>query len=115
MALYTVHDRPDAPPAVVADRFSWAAALFGPLYALLHGLWLLLLVWISGVAIVVAATIYLGDDAGSGLYLVLALYLGFEAPAFRRGKLARRGYAYRSEIIAQNEDFALSQVLSAKS
>jgi hypothetical protein len=115
MALYTVHDRPDAPPAVVADRFSWSAALFGPVYALLHGLWLMLLVWVVGIVIVAGATFYLGDDAGTGLYIVLALYLGFEAPAFRRGKLGRRGYAYRSEIVARDEDLALSQVLSAKS
>ncbi len=112
MALYTVHDRPDAPPVVVADRFSWSAALFGPFYALLHGLWLMLLVWIAGAAIVAAATYYLGDDAGTGLYIVLALLLGFEAPAFRRAKLGRKGYAYRSEIVARDEDLALSQVLS---
>lgn len=112
MALYTVHDRPDAPPEVVADRFSWSAAIFGPFHALLNGLWLMLLVWIVGFGLTIAATLYLGGEAGRGLYLILALLLGFEAPAFRRAKLARRGYAYRSDIVARDEDLALTQVLS---
>lgn len=107
MTVYSVFDRRlDEAPAVVPDRFSWFAALLPPLYGLVHGLWLGLVLWVLAVAAIVAGGLWLGAEAGTWMYLLLAVLVGFEAPNFRRRKLRRRGYVYRTELIAAGEDLA---------
>ena len=57
MTLYSIFEKPQGmaaknrvpvvvPPVAVADRFSWFAALFPPVFALFNGLWLLLVFWV---------------------------------------------------------------------
>lgn len=107
MTLYSMFDRRlDEPPAVVPDRFSWFAALLPPVYGLAHGLWLALIAYVVGVALIAVASLWLGADAGFWLYVCLALLIGFEAPTLRRRALRRRGYIYRSELIAAAPDMA---------
>jgi hypothetical protein len=107
MTLYSVFDRRlDEAPAVVPDRFSWFAALLPPVYGLSHRLWLATLLWVVLVAAIAAASFWLGSEAGFWLYVLLAILAGFEAPGFRRRKLRRRGYIYRTELIAPAEDLA---------
>jgi hypothetical protein len=107
MTLYSVFDRRlDEAPALVPDRFSWFAALLPPVYGLAHRLWLGTLLWLLAVAALVAASFWLGGEAGFWLYVLLAILVGFEAPGFRWRKLRRRGYVYRSELIAPAEDIA---------
>ncbi len=92
MTLYSVYARPDQAPAVVADRFSWFAALLPPVFALLHGLWLLLFAWVAIVLGTGVIGSFLGWDAAFWTYVLLALLIGFEAPTFRRVKLGRKGW-----------------------
>jgi hypothetical protein len=107
MTLYSVFDRRlDEAPAVVPDRFSWFAALLPPVYALVHGLWLGLLVWVLLLALVVLASLWLGGAAGVWLYVLLAVLAGFEAPSVRRRALRRRGYVHRAELVAAAADLA---------
>lgn len=107
MTLYAVFDRRlDEAPAVVADRFSWFAALLPPVYGLAHRLWLGTLLWLVLAAAIGTAGMWLGEDVGFWLYVLLAILSGFEAPGFRRRKLRRRGYVYRTELIAPAEDLA---------
>jgi hypothetical protein len=107
MTLYSVFDRRlDEAPAVVPDRFSWFAALLPPVYGLAHRLWLGTLVWVVLVAGIVAAGFWLGGETGAWMYVLLAGLTGFEGPSFRRRKLRRRGYIYRTELIAGAEDLA---------
>jgi len=68
MTVYSVFDRRlDEAPAVVPDRFSWFAALLPPLYGLVHGLWLGLVLWVLAVAAIVAGGLWLGAEAGGPL------------------------------------------------
>lgn len=62
MTVYSIFEKPQEtaaknrapvvmPPVAVADRFSWFAALFPPVFALFNGLWLLLIFWVALVAL----------------------------------------------------------------
>lgn len=107
MTLYAVFDR-DAKeaPAVVADRFSWFAALLPPVYALVHALWLELVVFVIAAVLLSAAASAIGDDAAFWIYVVLALWFGFEAPSLRASALRRRGWRHRADVVATSEDAA---------
>lgn len=109
VTLYSIFERgtgtPEAPVAV-AEKFSWLAALLPPLFGLVHGLWLELIAYVMAVAIIVVLSLWLGLAAGLLLYVLLALLIGFEAPALRRGALRRRGWIYRTELFAAAAELA---------
>jgi hypothetical protein len=44
----------------------------------------------------------------------LAVFLGFEAPSFRRDWLLFRGYQWRGDIVSSAEDLAQRDYLSAR-
>ena len=111
MTLYSVYERPSDAPTAVADRFSWSAALLPPVHALVHGLWLLLGVWVVGTLVIAALSVVVGGEAAFWLYVLFATLIGFEAASFRRVKTARRGGLYRTEIVAAGEDLALVDYL----
>ncbi len=117
MTVYSIFEKPQGkaannraprlvPPVAVADRFSWLAAILPPVFALLNGLWLLGLFWIALVGGLVYASSLIGDDAAFWLYVLVAVFLGFEAPAFRRDGLAARGFLWRGDVIATAPDLA---------
>lgn len=113
MTIFSIFDRSDdLEPRVVPDRFSWLAALLPPVYAVVHGLWLALAGWIVAVAGLVLAAPWLGEDATVWLYVVLAIFIGFEAATLRRVRLTRKGFAWRAERIAPDSDSALVAWLS---
>ena len=117
MTLYSIFERETpalAAPAAVPEKFSWLAALLPPLFGLLHGLWVETLVFGLAVALLVLASLWLGPAAGLGLYLLLALLIGFEASAIRRAALLRRGWAYRAEFFAPDGDLAQTQWLASR-
>ena len=107
MTLYSIfdHDAPEA-PAAIPDRFAWLAALLPPAFAVVHGLWLELVGFVIAVGLIVVASFWLGAEAGFWLYVLFAVWTGFEAPALRRGALRRRGWTYRTEVVAAGEDLA---------
>jgi hypothetical protein len=111
VTLYSVYERPNDAPTAVADRFSWSAALLPPVHALVHGLWLLLLLWVAGTLAIAALGVVVGGEAAFWLYLLFATLIGFEAASFRRVKTAKRGGLYRTEIVAAGEDLALVDYL----
>jgi hypothetical protein len=116
MTLYSIFEKPQekaakrrvrfAPPVAVADRFSWLAALLPPVFGLLNGLWLLLLFWIVLVGGLVYASRVIGDDAAFALYVLVAIFMGFEASAFRRDGLMARGYLWRGDVVSSAPDLA---------
>ncbi|HQZ12912.1 MAG TPA: DUF2628 domain-containing protein [Devosia sp.] len=107
MTLYSVFDRrQNEAPEVVPDRFSWFAALLPPVYAALHRLWLALIGWVLLMIGVGLIGTFFGAELGFWVYVLLAILIGFEAPALRRLGLRRRGYLYRSELIAAAPDLA---------
>jgi hypothetical protein len=122
MTVYSIFEKPQGkaaknrvpalvPPVAVPERFSWTAALVPPLFALLNGLWLLLIFWIALVAGLAYVGRVIGDDAAFWLYVLVAVFMGFEAPAFRRDGLLARGFVWRGDIIASGEDLAARDYL----
>jgi hypothetical protein len=103
MRTYTIHERPD--PAAdrvdraeglvfVKDGFSWAAALFAPIWLVVHRLWWPLLgyVVVGGAFQLVQLTLTF-DKRWLGLAVfALHLLIGLEADTLRRWGLERRGW-----------------------
>jgi hypothetical protein len=103
MRTYTIHERPD--PAAdrvdraealvfVKDGFSWTAALFAPLWLLVHRLWWPLLGYaiISG-AFQLPQLLFTFDQRWLGLAaFAVNVLIGFEADTLRRWGLERRGW-----------------------
>jgi hypothetical protein len=103
MQTYTVHEPPN-PPAdridradrlvFVKDGFSWAAALFGPFWLLVHRMWWPLLGWVAlagSFQLLKQATAL--DQRWIGLAgFALNLLVGLEGESLRRWTLARRGW-----------------------
>jgi hypothetical protein len=114
VTLYSLYRRENQEPKVVADRFSWFAALLPPVYALVHGLWLLLLGWVVAVLAVVALGLYAGGEAAFWTYILLAILTGFEAATLRRTRLGRHGWQYGGELFAPDEDLAIVETLKRK-
>ena len=124
MTVYSIFEKPQGKaakdraeivaPAAVPERFSWLAALLPPVFALLNGLWLLLVFWIALVVGLGYISRVIGDDAAVWLYALVALFMGFEAPAFRRDGLLARGFIWRGDVIASAEDLAQRDYLSLR-
>ena len=124
MTIYSILEKPQGkaangrvrftPPVAIADRFSWFAALLPPLFALMNGLGLVLLFWIVLVGGLIYAGRLIGGDAAFWLYVVVALFMGFEAPAFRRDKLLLRGYRWAGDLIAAAPELAERDFLAGK-
>jgi hypothetical protein len=103
MRTYTVHEHPD--PAAdridraeelvfVKDGFSWVAALFAPLWLLVHRLWWPLLgyVVVSGALQLVQLTAAVDPRWLALAGFALNVLIGFEADTLRRWALERRGW-----------------------
>jgi Protein of unknown function (DUF2628) len=115
MAVYTVHEPPlqtGAAPeperfVFVRDSFSFAALLFGPLWMLRHRMWLGLL----GYAVVVTALslvlhLHASATAGTIVWALLALLVGFEAGTLRRFTLGRRGFQNVGVVVGDDLELA---------
>jgi hypothetical protein len=118
MTLYSIFEKPqakaakDRAPVAIPERFSWFAMLLTPVFALVNGLWLVLLFWIALVMGLGYAARIIGPEAAGGLYAVVVLFLGFEAPALRRDWLLLRGWQWRGDIISSAEDLAQRDFLA---
>ena len=106
MTLFAIFERQAAAPVVVAEKFSWLAFLLPPVWAIMHGLWLELVVYVVKVVALVLLASFIGDTATVWLYWLLALWIGFAAPSLRRKALARRGWIYRRDLVAGGPDLA---------
>jgi hypothetical protein len=122
MTVYSIFEKPQekaaknrapgpAAPVAVPERFSWTAAILPPLFAVLNGLWLLLAFWIALVVGLAYVGRVIGDDAAFWLYVLVAVFMGFEAPAFRRDGLLARGFVWRGDIVSAGEDLATRDYL----
>ena len=104
MVVFTVHEPPN-PPADRIDRaaallflkdgFSWAAALIGPVWLILHRNWLGLALYAAAAAAIVGAFWALGASPAVAVLAILALniYLGFESSEIERDSLEAKGWA----------------------
>jgi hypothetical protein len=102
VAVYTVHEPPEGRSGrleraeslvFVKDGFSWAAALFAPIWLLLQRQWLAFLGYIVTAIAIGAGLAALDAEHWTGFALLgLHLLIGFEADSLRRRRLDRRGW-----------------------
>jgi len=108
MRTFTVHLRPGTAPVLVPEAFSWAAALFGPLWLFAHR------AWIAGVLVLCAeaAMAAIPDPALRGVLMAALLWLlGLCGQDLRRWSLARRGFIHSDVVVADSRDGALARLL----
>jgi hypothetical protein len=103
MPTFTVHEPPNPPAdrsdraealAFVKDGFGWGAALFAPVWLIVHRLWWPLVGYVVASGLLEAGRMAL-PAAGDWITLAgiaLHLVIGFEAGALRRWALGRRGW-----------------------
>lgn len=102
VAVYAVYEPPERSAdrltraerlAFVKEGFSWAAALFAPVWLLVKRLWLAFVVYVVAVSAVAFGLAALDAEHWTGFALIaLHALLGFEADTLRRRKLERRGW-----------------------
>ena len=116
MFVYQVLQKPrtiDAPPkdddsVLIAERFSWFAALLPPVWMLSHKLWLEAVFWLAAMFGLVALGSFIGSEAVFWIYIIGAVWLGFEASAIRARSLKRRGFNFAGDLLARDYGEALN-------
>jgi uncharacterized protein DUF2628 len=114
VTLFAIYTSPSAAPAAIAEKFSWLAFLLPPVFALRHGLWLLLLAYVVAVIALGFAGAILGGAATFWLYVLFALWIGFAAPSLRRHAMPLRGWNHRRDVTAAAADLAALSWLESK-
>ncbi len=124
MKLYTVHARAPRPasvpsthavpaglPVLLAEGFSWFAALFGVFWFLGNRLW-----WEAALmlALSVAAALLLPEAVDGLALLALHALAGFEARDRLRARLVRRGLDFQGVVVAPNLDFAWFRLVETR-
>ncbi|MHB1217034.1 MAG: DUF2628 domain-containing protein [Alphaproteobacteria bacterium] len=124
MKVFTVHRREtgsppggitarDGDPVLVKEGFAWLGALFGPFWALAHGMWSWALV--TALASVAFATLVQRVPMHPGVQAVLAaglfVLIGAHANDARRRSLAARGYREVAVVTARDIDGALMRYM----
>jgi hypothetical protein len=100
--LYTVHHKGSGEVRVIADRFDWFAFLLPPLWAVWHGLWIIL----AGQVLAVALTALWSPLAMAPAVAGLALIAGFEGGAVRRAELGLRRWREAGAVEARSPEGA---------
>ncbi|MBO0766635.1 MAG: DUF2628 domain-containing protein [Hyphomicrobiaceae bacterium] len=115
MITFTVHEPPNPPAdridraerlAFVRDGFSWTAALFTPVWLLVHRLWWPFVIYsLVGTALELV-TEQLDFHAGwtALAATALSLLIGFEADTLRRWSLARRRWSMIGAVSGRNAE-----------
>lgn len=109
---YTVHG-PLPEIELVAERFSLAAFLFGPLWLLAHAAWVEAILWLGFVGAGIAAGLFLLPERPLPELTVLAaaLFTGFEAGEIRRRVLARQGHPVIGVVTGESRADAEDRVV----
>jgi uncharacterized protein DUF2628 len=117
MAIYTVHEPPRRAADVLAhterfcfvrDGFSWSAFLFGPLWMLRHRLWLVLVIYLIGLAVLLAGLRAVGTSP-TGIVVafeLVGLLIGIEASTLRRWTLDRRRWTCLGVVVGDDLEAA---------
>ena len=113
MKIYSVQALPwsaasDADVVLVPEGFNWFALIFGPFWALWHGMWrtAIALVVIGAVLGGLGALIGVEPDVVSVFQFLVQIGLGLWGNDLRRAALARRGYVERAVVCGRNQDEA---------
>jgi Protein of unknown function (DUF2628) len=113
MIVFTVHEKPD-PPAdridraekleFIRDGFTPLAAALPPLWMVMNGLWIVLLLYLLGYSAVGLILAKLGvAPALIGLITLAAnVLIGFEADSLKRWTYQRRGWSEIGTVVGRN-------------
>jgi hypothetical protein len=112
LRLYTVHLAPGAPIAeavLVKEGFCWPALIFGPFWALWHGLWLWAALWLcAGAGFAGIEALWPGAHGVIViLELALAVLIAAEGNDLRRRRLERLGLQEIGVVGGAGEDSAV--------
>jgi hypothetical protein len=112
MKVFTVHARGGGTPRtrLVREGFSFWAFLFGPLWLLWRGLWLVLL----GYLLLVVAVAFLPDPWEGWVGFGLQVMLGLHARDLERWTLRRRGFSAEGVVAAPDEEMAVFRLVRAR-
>lgn len=109
MKTYSVQTLPwssasDSEVVLIAEGFNWAALIFGPFWALWHGMWRTSIVLlVIGAAIGgLGALVDLAPDGVSVFQILVQVGLGLWGNDLRRTALARQGYVERTIVAGRN-------------
>ncbi|NKB49279.1 MAG: DUF2628 domain-containing protein [Alphaproteobacteria bacterium] len=113
MKVYSVQTLPwssasDGDPVIIAERFNWAAFLFGPFWALWHGMWRTAIVLLV-IAVAVGgfgALAGVAADLVSAVQILIQIAIGLWANDLRRAALSRRGYVERAVVAGNSHEEA---------
>ena len=114
MKTYSVQTLPwsaasDSDVVLIAEGFNWWALIFGPFWALWHGMWrtAIVLVVIAAALGGLGALIGVTPDVVSVFELLVQIGLGLWGNDLRRAALARRlGYVERAVVCGRNYEEA---------
>ncbi len=109
MRIYTAHIRPERPPVLVREGFSWGALAFGPLWLLAQRAWIPAAIY---VAIVAAAVAIAPPAVGAAIGWALVLLSGLLGWDLVRWSLDRRGYTLSGAVAAPDDDYAYARLLA---
>jgi hypothetical protein len=100
----------------VRQGFSWSAFLATPIWAVRHGHWLALLLWLALVFVVGLLSSLVKLNAGPTfvLYALGACAFGFEADRWREARLSRKGLLLQGLTLGENRDEAESLYFGQK-
>jgi hypothetical protein len=110
MPVYSAFGRKSEPALAIPEKFSWAAFLLPPLFALYHGLWLFFVLIVIAITALCLSTTVIGASAAFWLYVLLALWCGFAAPDLRR--FALRKWHEQAPVVAPDADSAEWRLLA---
>jgi len=111
MTSYTVHTRHDRPPVLLAEGWSWGAALLGPLWFLVHRAWISAVLFI---ALIVVVRLVMPRGVGDVIGLGLIVAAGLMGRDVLRWSLEQRGYALEHVLVARDHEGALGRLLHAR-
>ena len=117
MPTYTIHAPPpqsgsNAPDperfVFVRDGFHFWAFALGPLWLLLHRLWLAFVLYVIGYGLIGVGLVVLRAPSSVqfSVGLLIAILIGLEAPSIWRWTLARRRWTTLGHVVADNAEMA---------
>jgi Protein of unknown function (DUF2628) len=109
--VFTAHLKPQAPPCLVREGFSFWAFLFGPWWLLAHG------AWVPGLLVLVADGLLgwlVPAPASLPVELAAAVLTGLYGQDLRRWSLALHGWILAAVVAGQTEDAAFARLLTVR-
>jgi Protein of unknown function (DUF2628) len=111
MKVWTTHEKPNAPPVLVREGFSFGALFFGPIWLAAHRAWVP-----AGAVVLLTLLIPLLTRPPASIVLILglALLVGFSGRDLVRWSVTRRGYLETTIVTGRNQYDAHGRLLEAR-